>query len=55
MAPTVYGPYTVTPTTAYMTIRARHRQIALKVQSDGLGVFWRIGAIRYRGAPDGRV
>lgn len=55
VAPTVYGPYTVTPTTAYMTIRARHRQIALKVQSDGLGVFWRIGAIRYRGAPDGRV
>lgn len=52
---TVFGPYIVTPTTQYITIRTRARQIAFKIESDSLGTFWRLGAVRYRGAASGRV
>lgn len=53
--PTAFGPYTVTPTTKYITVRCRARQMAIKVESDSLGTFWRVGAIRYRGIRSGRV
>jgi len=52
---TTFGPYTVTPSTQFITIRTRARQIAFKIESDSLGTFWRLGAVRYRGAPAGRV
>lgn len=35
-------------------IRARARQMALKVQSDSTGVMWRLGSPRLDGRPDGR-
>jgi hypothetical protein len=35
-------------------IRARARQMALKVQSENLGVQWQLGAPRLDGRPDGR-
>lgn len=50
-----YGPYTVTNTTQYINVRARARQIAIKIESNTLGTFWRFGAFRYRGAASGRV
>lgn len=53
--PTAYGPFTVTSNTQYITMRARARQMSIKVESDSLGTFWRMGAIRYRGKPSGRV
>ncbi len=52
--PTAFGPYTITSSTEYITLNTRARQMAFKIESDGLGVFWRLGAMRYRGAPDGK-
>ena len=49
------GPFAVTPTTPYISTRIRGRQIALLFQSVGIGTFWRIGALRARIAPDGRI
>ena len=42
----VYGPFPVTPTTPYCIPRARGRTHAINFQSSGLGVFWRLGAVR---------
>ena len=50
-----YGPFTVTSETKFVTLRARHRQIAVKIASSIAGVFWRLGALRYLGAPDGKI
>lgn len=55
LGPGVIGPIGVTSRTQYVTIQSRARQIALKIQSDGLGVQWRLGAFRYRGSVDGRM
>lgn len=52
--PRTYGPFTVTSTTQYINVRARARQMAIKIENNTLGTYWRIGAIRYRGAPAGR-
>lgn len=52
--PKVYGPYTVTQATQFVTTRLRGRAVSMRVESDDLNSFWRIGNIRYRGAPDGR-
>lgn len=52
--PGILGPFTITSATQYITIQKRARQIALKIESDGLGVQWRLGGFRYKGAPDGR-
>lgn len=55
--PTAFGPYTITQNMQfpYISIRTRARQMAFKVESDSVGTFWRIGAIRYRAAKSGRV
>jgi len=53
--PTVYGPYTVTQASESFYTRFRGRLVAVKIASDDLGSFWRIGAIRYRWAPDGKI
>jgi hypothetical protein len=53
-APTAYGPYTLTDATNYITPRFRGRLVSIKIESDDIGSFWRIGNIRYRLAPDGR-
>ena len=52
--PTIYGPYTVTSTTEYISVRFRGRQMAVLVQSSDVGSFWRLGKIRYRYSPAGR-
>jgi hypothetical protein len=53
-APTAYGPYTVTSTTEYISVRFRGRQMSVTVTSSDSGSFWRIGRIRYRYSPAGR-
>jgi hypothetical protein len=50
----VYGPFAVTQATEYIPVRIRGRQLSIRVESNDPGSFWRIGAIRYRYAVDGR-
>lgn len=52
--PTLFGPYSVTQATQYFNTRLRGRLVAVKISSSDLGSFWRIGALRYRYAPDGK-
>lgn len=52
--PTIYGPYTVTQATQFFNTRLRARLMAVRISSSDLGTFWRIGALRYRWAQDGR-
>lgn len=51
---TSYGPYTVTSTTEYISVRFRGRQVSVTVASSDTGSFWRLGKIRYRYASMGR-
>lgn len=53
--PVAYGPYVVNSTTEYISVRFRGRQMSVTVTSSDQGSFWRIGKIRYRWAPSGRV
>ena len=52
--PTVYGPYSVTQATQYFNTRLRGRLVSIRISSSDLGSFWRIGALRYRFASDGK-
>lgn len=53
--PSQVGPFTVTPTTPYISFRTRARQMSIRIESDTIDTFWRVGAVRYRGARAGRV
>lgn len=52
--PSVYGPFTVTQATEYITPRFRGKLVSIRVGSNDIGSFWRLGAIRYRFAGDGK-
>lgn len=52
--PNEYGPYAVTQQTPYISPRFRGRYVSMKIESDNLNSFWRLGSIRYRIAPSGR-
>lgn len=52
--PTVYGPYTVTQATKFISVRFRGRQVAIFVQSSDIGSFWRLGLVRFRYSASGR-
>ena len=52
--PSVHGPFNVTVATTYVTPRLRGRLVAIRVESDDVGSFWRLGNIRYRYQPDGK-
>lgn len=52
--PRTYGPYTFTEATDYINVRIRGRFMAMKITSNDLDSFWRVGRIRYRFAPSGR-
>lgn len=53
--PQMFGPYTVTSSTQVIPVRARARQIALRVDwEEATGFSARLGAIRARIAPAGR-
>jgi hypothetical protein len=53
-APIAFGPYTLTQATQYITPRFRGRLVSIKIESNDIGSFWRLGNIRYRLQPDGR-
>ena len=52
--PTQYGPYTLIEATTYITPRFRGRLVSIKIESNDIGSFWRLGCIRYRVQPDGK-
>jgi hypothetical protein len=52
--PIVYGPFTMTEATTFITPRFRGRLTSIKVESNDVGSWWRIGNIRYRLQQDGR-
>lgn len=49
-------PYKIVPTTQYISLRLRGRQLSVRFDNSFLSVgnFWRLGALRARVAPDGR-
>lgn len=52
--PEVYGPFTMTQAVTFFTPRFRGRLVSIKIESDDIGSFWRLGNIRYRLQEDGR-
>lgn len=52
--PSTYGPYTLTQATTFVTTRFRGRLVSIKVESNDIGSFWRLGNIRYRFQQDGK-
>jgi len=52
--PLVYGPYTLTKSTEFVSPRFRGRLVSIRVESDDIGSFWRLGNIRYRVQSDGK-
>lgn len=52
--PRIFGPYTVTQATKYISVRFRGRQVSITIQSSDLGSFWRLGRVRFRWSPTGR-
>ena len=52
--PTAYGPFSLTQGTDFVTPRFRGRLMAINIQSNDIGSFWRIGAMRYRFQQDGK-
>lgn len=52
--PRVFGPYIMTKETTYLTPRFRGRLVSFKIESNDIGSFWRIGAMRYRFEQDGK-
>lgn len=53
-APRVYGPFTFTNATQYLSPRFRGRFMAIRIESVDTNSFWRIGSCRYRYAISGR-
>ena len=53
---TTKGPYTVAPSTNFIPLRLRSRQIAIQIANGNsvASLFWRLGRIRARVAADGR-
>jgi len=51
---TAYGPFTLTQATEFVTPRFRGRLMSISIQSNDVGSFWRIGAMRYRFQQDGK-
>lgn len=52
--PTAYGPFTMTQATTFITPRFRGRLVSIKIESNDIGSWWRLGNIRYRYQEDGR-
>lgn len=48
------GPFTVTKSTLSINPRIRGRFMSVTIASNDVESFWRIGAVKYRYAPDGR-
>lgn len=48
------GPYSVTSATPYVNTRLRGRFASMRIESNDLGSFWRMGRTQVRSAPDGK-
>lgn len=51
---TQYGPFPMTQNTNYITPRFRGRLVSIRIESNDISSFWRLGNFRYRLQPDGR-
>lgn len=52
--PATYGPFTLTQATKFITPRFRGRLVSIRIESDDIGSWWRLGNFRYRIQQDGR-
>ncbi len=52
--PDVFGPFSVTQSTEFISLRARGRQMQFVIGGSDQGSFVRLGRVRYRWAPAGR-
>jgi hypothetical protein len=52
--PLTYGPFTLTQATTYVTPRFRGRLVSIRLESNDINSFWRLGNIRYRVQEDGK-
>jgi len=52
--PVAHGPYILTQATTFITPRFRGRLVAIRIESNDIGSFWRLGNLRYRVQPDGK-
>ena len=52
--PVVHGPYTVTQARKFFSPRFRDKLVSIRVESQDVGSFWRLGGNRFRVAPDGK-
>jgi hypothetical protein len=52
--PLQYGPFTMNQFSTYITPRFRGRLVSIRVSSNDVGSFWRLGNIRYRFQQDGK-
>jgi hypothetical protein len=52
--PAIFGPYTVTQASTYISTRFRGKLVSILVSGSDTGSFWRIGNMRYRYQVDGR-
>lgn len=51
----VLGPYSVTTASKFFNPRMRARYVSLKVESNDLDAFWRMGGLTVRSVPDGTL
>lgn len=52
--PLQYGPFTLTQSTKFITPRFRGRLVSIRIESNDIGSWWRLGNIRYRLQQDGK-
>jgi hypothetical protein len=52
--PITYGPFTLTQATKFITPRFRGRLVSIRIESNDIDSFWRLGNIRYRYQSDGK-
>jgi hypothetical protein len=52
--PIAFGPYPLTVNTTFISPRFRGRLVSIKIESEDLNSFWRIGNMRYRFQQDGK-
>jgi len=52
--PIAYGPFTLIQSTQYVTPRFRGRLVSIRIESNDIGSFWRLGNMRYRFQEDGK-
>lgn len=52
--PDVYGPFDLSEAVEYVTPRLRGRLVSIKIESNDVGSFWRLGNMRYRFQQDGK-